>query len=252
MAHLSLAAEVEVRTSNLQKFARQPKVYSPSDSSRLTDFGQSSALRLPFNLQSQDFPYLQRLQVLFPGTENTLAKMYGGPFAQGTIRNYDSIIKKFEATCQSFNLPYPDFSEFSITLFFHQSLEAKESYNFFQSMLPALSAVERSRGAEKSAITPFIKDMKNSILRHLAPNKPPVVKAASLSWENISYLYVKECVETNECDWDKFNLWQYESKVDEPIERAYSMANYPDEKGLIMLNVRVASPPPGSQGIPPG
>ena len=53
-------------------------------------------------------------------------------------------------------------------------------------------------------------------------------------------------------DWDKFNLWQYESTVDEPIERAYSMANYPDEKGLIMLNVRVASPPPGSTGIPPG
>ncbi|MEM6711358.1 MAG: NADH:ubiquinone reductase (Na(+)-transporting) subunit F [Pseudomonadota bacterium] len=53
-------------------------------------------------------------------------------------------------------------------------------------------------------------------------------------------------------DWDKFNLWQYESVVDTPIERAYSMANYPLEKGMIMLNVRVASPPPGSQGIPPG
>ncbi|MEM1378080.1 MAG: NADH:ubiquinone reductase (Na(+)-transporting) subunit F [Pseudomonadota bacterium] len=53
-------------------------------------------------------------------------------------------------------------------------------------------------------------------------------------------------------DWDKFNLWQYESKVGEPIERAYSMANYPLEKGQIMLNVRVASPPPGSEGIPPG
>ena len=53
-------------------------------------------------------------------------------------------------------------------------------------------------------------------------------------------------------DWDKFNLWQYVSKVDVPIERAYSMANYPDEKGMIMLNVRIASPPPGSEGIPPG
>lgn len=53
-------------------------------------------------------------------------------------------------------------------------------------------------------------------------------------------------------DWDKFNLWQYESVVDEPIERAYSMANYPEEKGMIMLNVRIASPPPGSTGIPPG
>ncbi|WP_321449424.1 NADH:ubiquinone reductase (Na(+)-transporting) subunit F [uncultured Cohaesibacter sp.] len=53
-------------------------------------------------------------------------------------------------------------------------------------------------------------------------------------------------------DWDKFNLWQYVSKVDEPIERAYSMANYPEEKGIIMLNVRVASPPPGQPNVPPG
>ncbi len=53
-------------------------------------------------------------------------------------------------------------------------------------------------------------------------------------------------------DWDKFNLWQYESSVSEPIERAYSMANYPEEKGIIMLNVRIASPPPKSTGIPPG
>ncbi len=53
-------------------------------------------------------------------------------------------------------------------------------------------------------------------------------------------------------DWDKFNLWQYKSTVAEPIERAYSMANYPEERGMIMLNVRVASPPPGSEGIPPG
>ena len=52
-------------------------------------------------------------------------------------------------------------------------------------------------------------------------------------------------------DWDKFNLWQYTSKVSEPIERAYSMANYPEEKGIIMLNVRIASPPPGSD-VPPG
>ncbi len=54
-------------------------------------------------------------------------------------------------------------------------------------------------------------------------------------------------------DWDKFNLWQYESKVDQVVSRAYSMANYPDEKGLIMLNVRIASPPPGAgTEVPPG
>ncbi|MEM9248401.1 MAG: NADH:ubiquinone reductase (Na(+)-transporting) subunit F [Pseudomonadota bacterium] len=53
-------------------------------------------------------------------------------------------------------------------------------------------------------------------------------------------------------DWDKFNLWKYSSDVGDAIERAYSMANYPEEKGMIMLNVRVATPPPGSEGIPPG
>jgi Na+-transporting NADH:ubiquinone oxidoreductase subunit F len=53
-------------------------------------------------------------------------------------------------------------------------------------------------------------------------------------------------------DWDKFELWQLESRVDEPVERAYSMANYPDEKGMIMLNVRIATPPPDTKGIPPG
>jgi Na+-transporting NADH:ubiquinone oxidoreductase subunit F len=54
-------------------------------------------------------------------------------------------------------------------------------------------------------------------------------------------------------DWDRFNIWQYVSKVEEPVVRAYSMANYPGEKGIIMLNVRVASPPPRSQeGTPPG
>jgi Na+-transporting NADH:ubiquinone oxidoreductase subunit F len=53
-------------------------------------------------------------------------------------------------------------------------------------------------------------------------------------------------------DWDKFDVWQYVSKVIDPEERAYSMANYPDEKGIIMLNVRVASPPPRQPDVPPG
>ncbi|MCG7499488.1 NADH:ubiquinone reductase (Na(+)-transporting) subunit F [Vibrio sp. Of7-15] len=53
-------------------------------------------------------------------------------------------------------------------------------------------------------------------------------------------------------DWDKFNLFRYESKVDEDIIRAYSMANYPEEEGIIMLNVRVAAPPPNNPDVPPG
>lgn len=53
-------------------------------------------------------------------------------------------------------------------------------------------------------------------------------------------------------DWDKFNLFRYESKVDEDIIRAYSMANYPEEFGIIMLNVRIATPPPNNPNVPPG
>lgn len=54
-------------------------------------------------------------------------------------------------------------------------------------------------------------------------------------------------------DWDKFKIWRYESHVKEQTIRAYSMANYPEEKGIIKLNVRVASPPPSaSPSIPPG
>mgnify|MGYP001435145860 FL=1 len=53
-------------------------------------------------------------------------------------------------------------------------------------------------------------------------------------------------------DWDRFKIWDVSSEVNESIERAYSMANYPEEKGIVMLNVRIATPPPGSSGIPAG
>ena len=51
--------------------------------------------------------------------------------------------------------------------------------------------------------------------------------------------------------WDHFKLWEYASNVHEDVTRAYSMANYPDEQGLVKLNIRVASPPPGTS-YPPG
>ena len=53
-------------------------------------------------------------------------------------------------------------------------------------------------------------------------------------------------------DWDKYNLWRYVSVVKEPIVRAYSMANYPEEEGIILLNVRIATPPPSNPDLPPG
>ena len=53
-------------------------------------------------------------------------------------------------------------------------------------------------------------------------------------------------------DWNHFGFFGVESKVDEPTLRAYSMANYPEEEGIIMLNVRIATPPPGRLHLPAG
>jgi len=53
-------------------------------------------------------------------------------------------------------------------------------------------------------------------------------------------------------DWDKFDQWKFESKVSEDIIRAYSMASFPLEKDVILLNVRIASPPPSLPNVPPG
>jgi len=54
-------------------------------------------------------------------------------------------------------------------------------------------------------------------------------------------------------DWDRYNLWRYTSDVKEPVSRAYSMASFPLEKEIIMLNVRIATPAPSAEeSAPPG
>jgi Na+-transporting NADH:ubiquinone oxidoreductase subunit F len=52
--------------------------------------------------------------------------------------------------------------------------------------------------------------------------------------------------------WDKMNLWRLHAGSDVEVTRAYSMANHPAEQGLIILNIRVALPPPGHADAPPG
>lgn len=52
-------------------------------------------------------------------------------------------------------------------------------------------------------------------------------------------------------DWEQFGLFDLSSKVNDTTIRAYSMANYPEEKGVIKFNIRIATPPPGSN-FPPG
>jgi len=44
-------------------------------------------------------------------------------------------------------------------------------------------------------------------------------------------------------DWDTFKMWDLKMKNPEPIYRAYSMANHPAEENIIMLNIRIATPP---------
>ncbi len=53
-------------------------------------------------------------------------------------------------------------------------------------------------------------------------------------------------------DWDKFDLWRFKSVLTEPIERAYSMANFPLEKGELLFTIRIAFPPGYKTDIPPG
>ena len=54
-------------------------------------------------------------------------------------------------------------------------------------------------------------------------------------------------------EWDKFNVWDFVANNDEPIFRAYSMANHPAEGNKVMLNVRIATPPPPLwNDVPPG
>ncbi|WP_168016736.1 NADH:ubiquinone reductase (Na(+)-transporting) subunit F [Halomonas salinarum] len=52
-------------------------------------------------------------------------------------------------------------------------------------------------------------------------------------------------------DWEKFDLFKVSHKSDEEVIRAYSMANYPEEYGLLKFNIRIATPPPGTDH-PPG
>ena len=69
-------------------------------------------------------------------------------------------------------------------------------------------------------------------------------------YENLSYKNFNIEEEYHE-DWDRFKIWDNTANNNESIIRAYSMANYPEEKGVLKFNIRIASPPPGSD-VPPG
>ncbi len=56
-------------------------------------------------------------------------------------------------------------------------------------------------------------------------------------------IHDKDGVERFRGDWDKFKMWDLQCKNTTPTVRAYSMASYPAEGDIIMLNVRIATPP---------
>ena len=57
--------------------------------------------------------------------------------------------------------------------------------------------------------------------------------------------------ETYKKVWDRFDFWGLKARSEEPVYRAYSMANTPDEEEL-RFTIRVATPPPDQKDIPPG
>lgn len=61
-----------------------------------------------------------------------------------------------------------------------------------------------------------------------------------------------EVQEEYRSDWDSFKIWDNVADNPEPVFRAYSMANHPAEGNIVMLNIRIATPPPRTTGIPPG
>ncbi len=53
-------------------------------------------------------------------------------------------------------------------------------------------------------------------------------------------------------EWKHLGLTKLSIKSTEPVSRAYSIANRPSDKGVIVLNIRLAVPPPKTSNAPPG
>ncbi len=53
-------------------------------------------------------------------------------------------------------------------------------------------------------------------------------------------------------DWERFGFLDVTSVCTETTVRAYSMANYPEEKGIVKFNIRCATPPPNNLALTPG
>ena len=61
-----------------------------------------------------------------------------------------------------------------------------------------------------------------------------------------------QVADTYRAAWKKFDLLKLEAGSDKPVNRAYSLANPPSEKGILRFTIRIATPPPGQMDLPPG
>ena len=70
--------------------------------------------------------------------------------------------------------------------------------------------------------------------------------------ENEAHFSHFEVAEKYRGAWERFNLLSLKASTDEPVNRAYSLANPPSEKGILRFTIRIATPPPGKLELPPG
>ncbi len=115
-------------------------------------------------------------------------------------------------------------------------------------------SVQKFRCIVKSndSVATFIKELKLEIQDgvHLDFRAGGYIQIDIPKYSDLSYKSF-DIPEKFRGDWDKYNMWRYTANNPEPVSRAYSMANYPAEGDIVMLNVRIASPPPGLD-VPPG
>ena len=115
------------------------------------------------------------------------------------------------------------------------------------------ATVFKGRVRSNHNVTPLIKE----IVLELSPHHILKFRAGSyiqIKCPPYDLCFVDILIEPEyRAEWDRLNLWQYESHLKKPTQRAYSLANAPAETGVVVLNVRIAIPPPGARrSVPPG
>lgn len=114
--------------------------------------------------------------------------------------------------------------------------------------------IQRFDGTVRSNenVATFIKEFIVDLDRTLDFEAGGYIQIEIPKYEGLSYRGFEIEDEYRE-DWDKYDMWRFvANNPEEGVVRAYSMANHPAEGNMVMLNVRIASPPPRQPDVPPG